>query len=61
MDYLVINYSSFFFFLGKYLVNHSLTQCVDLGNHHTQLLKLGEDPNGRLLQKAVYLHSEIEK
>ena len=51
----------FILFLGKFLVNHSLTQCVDLGNHHSHLLMLGEDPNGRLLQKVVDLHFVTEK
>ena len=59
LDYLV-NYS-FFFFWGNLLVNHSLTQFVDLGNHHTHLLRLGEDPNGTLLQRALYLNLVIEK
>ena len=38
----------FFFLGGNLLENHSLTQYVDLGNHHTHLLRLGEDPNGTL-------------
>ena len=45
----------------EYLVTQSLTQCGDLRNHHTHLLRLGEDPNGKLSQRALNLHSLIEK
>ena len=39
----------------------SLTQCEDLRNLHTHLLRLGEDPNEKVSQRAVNLHLLIEK
>ena len=46
---------------ANYLVTQSLTQCGDLRNHHTLLLRLGEGPSGKLSQRALNLHSLIEK
>ena len=46
---------------AEYLVTQSLTQCGDLRNHRTHLLRHGEDPNGKLSQRALNLHSLIEK
>ena len=44
-----------------YLVNGSLTQCGDLRNHRTHLLRLEEDPNEKLSQTALDLHSIINR
>ena len=46
---------------AEYLVTQSLTQCGDLRNHRTHLLRFGEDPSGKLSQRALYLHSLIGK